>query len=176
MTECWLISDNHVLHANILTFLDYEGKVMRSFADVNHMNDYMVDRWNSVVKPGDKVYHLGDVVMGDSAERMQIIGRLNGTKTLILGNHDTPNMNRYRGYFQRVYSSRMLDKLLLSHIPVHPMSLGKARANVFGHVHNNITPGQYGPQYYNISAEVINYTPINLTELNQRIDKQLEAK
>jgi calcineurin-like phosphoesterase family protein len=53
------------------------------------------------------------------------------------------------------------------------MCLGRSKANVFGHVHNNITPGQYGPRYFNVSLEVMDYTPVSLEDLSDRIDKQL---
>ena len=62
--DIWVISDTHFDHANILNFTDAVGKPTRNFADVEAMNEHMIERWNSVVKPGDKVYHLGDVLFG----------------------------------------------------------------------------------------------------------------
>ena len=171
----WLISDTHFHHVNVLNFTGYDGKPLRVFDNVHQMDEYMVEKWNSVVKPDDKVYHLGDVVMKATAESLKIVGRLNGRKTLILGNHDSPDVHLYRPYFSHIHSTRILSDYILSHVPLHPMSLGKAKANIFGHVHNNIVPGQYGPKYYNISVEVLDdYTPISLEELDRRIRKQLE--
>jgi len=62
--DIWVISDTHFDHANILNFTDKVGKPTRNFADVDEMNETMIANWNSVVKPGDKVYHLGDVLFG----------------------------------------------------------------------------------------------------------------
>lgn len=65
--DIWLISDTHFNHANILKFTDSRTglPVRPGFESVDHMNEHMIERWNSVVKPGDIVYHLGDVVMGN---------------------------------------------------------------------------------------------------------------
>ena len=41
----------------------------------------MVKRWNETVRPNDKVYHLGDVVINRKA--LKTLGRLNGEKVLI---------------------------------------------------------------------------------------------
>lgn len=177
MNDVWLVSDTHFGHGNLMVFKGYDGKPLRDFKDANHMNEYIVEKWNSVVKPDDKVYHLGDVAMHPINHNIKIMSRLNGRKTLILGNHDDPDINVYKPYFKRIYSTRMLDWMLLSHVPIHPMSLGKADANIFGHVHNNITPGQYGPKYYNISIEVLDdYTPIHVEDLKNRIKKQLQEE
>ena len=61
----WVTSDTHYNHAAILGFIDYQGQRVRDFASVEEMNECLLDSWNSVVKPGDLVYHLGDVFMGD---------------------------------------------------------------------------------------------------------------
>lgn len=177
MAQTWIVSDTHFGHSNILKFIGYDGKPLRVFDNAKQMDEYIIEKWNLVVKPGDKVYHLGDVLMKPTKENLQdSVGRCNGNKTLLLGNHDSPDVGIYRGFFKHFYSTRRLGNLLLSHIPVHPMSLGKAEANVFGHVHNNIAPGQYGPRYYNVSIEVLDdYTPIALEEVQARVKKQIES-
>ena len=66
--DIWVISDTHFNHANIIKFTDSNtGELIRGsrFSSTKEMDDHMIDRWNATVKPGDKVYHLGDVVFGD---------------------------------------------------------------------------------------------------------------
>ena len=86
--DIWVISDTHFNHENILKFTDNEGKLVRDFTSLEEMNETMVDKWNSVVKPGDKVYHLGDVFFGEQAWFKKMWPRLKGAKRLIVGNHD----------------------------------------------------------------------------------------
>ena len=43
------------------------------------MNEYIVNKWNSVVTKDDIVYHLGDVGFGSTDELKELVGRLNGT-------------------------------------------------------------------------------------------------
>lgn len=50
------------------------------------MNQGIVDRWNSVVKPGDEVYVLGDLSL--SYQGAEMVKYLNGQVFLIPGNHD----------------------------------------------------------------------------------------
>ena len=172
MANIFVISDTHFGHKNILNFKNAEGQSLRVFEDVDQMNEHMIERWNSVVRPEDKIYHLGDlIVKGDD---WILLGRLQGHKRLILGNHDYPNMRLYQPYFEDIYSTRLLDKLLLSHIPIHPLSLGKAIANVHGHVHNNVGPDHFGKQYVNVSVEVIDYTPVAWEDLKQLVQERLE--
>jgi calcineurin-like phosphoesterase family protein len=172
VANIFVISDTHFGHANILNFKGLNNEPLRVFDDVNHMDEYMIERWNSVVTPQDKIYHLGDVLVKGSDWTK--LGRLNGHKRLLLGNHDYPNMRLYQPYFEDIYSTRLLDKLLLSHIPIHPLSLGKAIANVHGHVHNNVGPDHFGKQYVNVSVEVVDYTPIAWEDLKDKVLKRLE--
>ncbi len=172
MANIFVISDTHFGHKNILNFKNIEGQSLRVFKDVNQMNEHMIERWNSVVRPEDKIYHLGDLIV--KGDNWTLLGRLQGRKRLILGNHDYPNMRLYQPYFEDIYSTRLLDKLLLSHIPIHPLSLGKAIANVHGHVHNNVRPDHFGKQYVNVSVEVVDYTPVAWEDLKQLVQERLE--
>lgn len=82
MGEIFFTSDTHFYHVGIL----YHCK--RPFACVGEMNEALVERWNARVGPRDTVYHLGDVLWGSNANRMDLLHRLNGRIYLVAGNHD----------------------------------------------------------------------------------------
>lgn len=173
MPNIFIISDHHFDHANILNFKTPDGSPLRSFKDVDHMNEHMVEQHNSVVRPQDKCYFLGDIAMTDTG--INYLKRLNGHKRLILGNHDYGNMRLYQPYFEAIYSSRLLDKMIFTHIPIHPASLGKAIANVHGHVHHDGNAAVFGKQYYNVCVENLDYTPISLEDLKKKVLKKLNG-
>ena len=173
MPNLFLISDHHFGHVNILTFRTLAGDPLRSFDDINHMNEHIVDKHNSVVKPSDKVYFGGDLGMKGAIAKY--LPRMNGHKRLILGNHDYPDMSLYTPYFDAIYSYRILDRMMLTHIPIHSYSIGKNHANIHGHTHDK-SQGLLGPKYFNICCEALDYTPIALEDLKSRVQKQLGEK
>lgn len=182
MSNIFLISDTHFNHGNILSFTDNCGARLREFDSVQEMDETMVHRWNSVVRPGDKVYHLGDVAMNKKG--LPILERLNGEKILIKGNHDKEKLSEYMKYFKDVRGSHQFDGILMTHIPVHPNSLGRWPLNVHGHLHSNQVTRDYhkmsgivqepDPRYLCVSVEQINYTPISLEEMKVLVAKRKE--
>ena len=88
----WWTSDHHFGHANIIRYCT------RPFADVDEMNDAMVDRWNDVVADSDEVWIIGDLVMGALTENLSHhVSRLRGRKILVPGNHDVCWQGRKKG-------------------------------------------------------------------------------
>lgn len=136
------------------------------------MNELIIQRWNEVVRPGDKVYHLGDVVMGNDQENWMKSHwpRLIGQKRLIIGNHDNVKMLSSGGFFAKVDVWRVFSEfgIILSHIPLHIHSLYRGSTkdvpmlNVHGHTHQNASPE--GP-YRCVCVEQTNYYPVNIEEL-----------
>jgi len=174
----WLISDTHFFHSNILKFTDDNGELIRGklFDTVEQMNECMLDNWNSVVKPGDIVYHLGDVMMGNKEEFKKYWKQLNGSKRLIVGNHDDIKWMAQNELFTKILMWRMFTEfgLLLSHVPIHESGLRRGSPtdetapmllNIHGHIHQNPPPSA---NHRCVSVEQINYTPINLEELRVR--------
>lgn len=81
MARFWT-SDLHFGHANIIRYCN------RPFADVDAMNEALVERWNETVRPDDEVWVLGDFALGKIADTLPIAHRLHGAKVLVAGNHD----------------------------------------------------------------------------------------
>lgn len=80
--ETWFTSDMHFGHVRIIDFCN------RPYGSLEEMNEDLVELWNKTVAPEDFVWVLGDAVMGKREETLKYIGRLNGTKVLVPGNHD----------------------------------------------------------------------------------------
>lgn len=172
MPETWFISDTHFGHKNILEF----EKEARPFSCLEDMHEVMIDRWNSVVRNNDIVYHLGDFAFG--RHNISIAERLKGKKKLIMGNHDSYPASDYLKYFDKLYGVVFYERCILSHVPVHQNGLGKRWIlNVHGHLHSknvmctNIICGKPHPDnnYFNVSCEQNNLTPINAEVIRERL-------
>jgi calcineurin-like phosphoesterase family protein len=75
----WYTADLHLGHTNIIKYCN------RPFGSTDDMDSVIINNWNSRVKIGDVVYHVGDFCFKTPE---QYIGRLNGKITLIRGSHD----------------------------------------------------------------------------------------
>lgn len=171
MRDIWIISDTHFLHKNILTFTDNEGSLIRGarFASVEDMDNYMLEMWNSVVKPGDIVYHLGDVMMGSKEDFAKFWPKFNGQKRLVVGNHDDIKYLSSGNFFGKVQMWRQFPEfgLIMTHVPMHESGMWDYRndrqlVNVHGHIHHHKSPTD---RHVNVSVEAINYTPVHIEEL-----------
>jgi calcineurin-like phosphoesterase family protein len=182
MRNYWVTSDTHFFHANSLGW-EHDGVKVRGsrFATVEEMNETMVENWNSVVKPGDYIYHCGDVAMQTQLPALQALwNRLEGSKRLLVGNHDDIKMLAKGNFFKKISYWKYFNEFgcLLTHMPVHQKSfepakrfdrLGFTPLNVHGHLHN--VPSPEGP-YRNVSVEMTDYTPLNLEQIRDEYAQQ----
>ena len=165
----FLISDLHLSQSNILTFLNPDGSRLRTFDSIQEHDETLIHNWNRVVRPSDKVYVLGDVAFKNA--HLEPLARMNGTKVLIKGNHDELKPSQYLQYFKDIRAYSILDKFLLSHIPIHPDSLSRWKANIHGHLHQKVVKcvdGSPDKRYVNVSVEQINFTPIPLETIRNQ--------
>lgn len=78
----YFTSDQHHWHSNILKY-----NPNRPYKSIEEMNEGLIRNWNSVVKPEDDIYCLGDFSF--SFRSIELYShRLNGNKFLCPGNHD----------------------------------------------------------------------------------------
>ena len=182
MPAVFLTSDTHFGHTGVCKFTNKDGSKMRPWTDPDEMDEEMVRRWNETVRPKDKVYHLGDVVMNRKA--LKIMSRLNGDKVLIRGNHDIFKDDDYREYFRELRAYHVMNGMILSHIPLHPESLGRFGTNIHGHLHSNrvmktvetlhefTTRGKreyIDTRYHCVCVEQTDYRPILFEDVLKRI-------
>ncbi len=171
----FVISDTHFGHSNILTFTHGpDNKPVRSFSSVEEMDETIINNWNKIVKPNDVVYHLGDVVI--NKKFLSTIERCNGSKRLILGNHD-PYLDLYGLYFKKVYAMRIYPKdLIMTHVPIHPDCVHRFKRNLHGHIHTNTLND---PRYRNCCVDfpgddyfpANNYMPLSLESIRDDFKK-----
>ena len=170
MSHCFLVADTHFSHQGVCRFLRADGVTkLRPWTLAEEMDEALVTFWNETVRPVDKVYHLGDVAI--PRRGLKVLERLNGRKVLIKGNHDIFQLSDYTPHFKDIRAYHILDRLILSHAPIHPGSLSRWKANVHGHLHANtvmetIDGGSYPDRrYINVSVEHTNWRPIDFEEV-----------
>jgi len=115
----YYIADCHFFHGTLNTKMDRRG-----FADVDSMNQYMIDKWNAKVKSTDEVVIIGDLSWGNAEETNKLLNKLRGRLYLIQGNHDrfltNNNYNVSRFVWIKPYAE-MHDngrKVVLCHYPI----------------------------------------------------------
>lgn len=151
------IGDLHFGNKNIIR---YEN---RPFKSVEHMNETLIQNWNSEVSKDDTVFVFGDFFDGSKDEAKEILGRLNGHIILIAGNHDKDYLDFFRENGIEVYEYPILynDFWIFSHEPKY-VSFNAPYANIFAHVHGNPMYQTVSAHSYCVSAERIGYKPILL--------------
>jgi len=163
LSNVFFISDHHFGHRHII---DFES---RPFADVEEMDAYMIEKWNAVVSPHDKVFHLGDFSFLNKEKTKRIVEQLHGYKYLIMGNHDR---GRTRSWwldagFDEVSEFPIIFRnfFILSHEPMY-MNKHMPLINIHGHIHGQ----KYeSTQYLNVSVEHWDYTPIDFEFITNKV-------
>lgn len=136
MSKTFVYSDPHFYHKNIVKFTNYDGTKMRPWDDVETMTEEMIEWYNELVNDEDRVYILGDVAF-TVAHITSVIPRMKGRKVLVPGNHEPKKMKKYIDLFDDVRGYVQRSGFIMSHIPLHPGSLGRWNLNIHGHTHNN---------------------------------------
>ena len=187
----FLTSDLHFGHRNIIRI----GKG-RPFDSIQEHDEALIENWNSVVKPGDLVYVLGDFSIETTIDEIRKpLSRLQGSKHLILGNHDRKKIHtqlRTENLWQSVreYNSIRFDAvdgtkvfLRMMHFPILEFDgafknyrCKEKYIHCYGHIHN---ANNYDHIYKELGFPAVHigvdtsdtfpntkpYTPINIEDV-----------
>ena len=168
MARRWVIADLHLDDERIIAYTN------RPFIDAKNMNKSLVQNWNSIVDKDDTVYVLGDFTVSKKYRKIKKwCSKLNGRKILILGKNDKASIHTYlKAGFIEVTSKPILlePRLTLMCEPPKFEDIWFRMFYIFGRVHNVECDADKFGNCAGVSAERVNYTPVDLDKLIDVLD------
>jgi len=167
-------SDHHFNHKNIIKYCN------RPFSSVEEMDNTMIKNWNSVVKPSDIVYHLGDFCLSGDYETEQYFRKLNGLVYVLTNkdHHDKRWLKHYDSGYpmktkhgQSVYLVNSIETLkfpklppiVLCHFPIYYWDMKHYLSwHLYGHVHDKKFEIPNSHLSYNVGVDMNYFTPVSL--------------
>lgn len=167
MTD-FFTADWHFYHSIIIKYCNRPYKTERA------MREDIIAKHNEVVGKNDTVYVIGDVGMlgRDKLSKLKpILAKMNGTKHLILGNHDEGKPFTYeRMGFTTVHTAlQYSDDIILRHDPASANVLPD-KTWLVGHVHNVFHITIDPIVCYNVGVDVNGFYPVTLKQIMENID------
>jgi calcineurin-like phosphoesterase family protein len=169
VANIYFVSDTHFGHMKILEYCS------RPFQDVAEMDASMIERWNSKVKPGDTVYHLGDFALVKDLDLIPKYARaLNGQIHLIMGNHDQKREKGLKGFAEVKHYKEITigeQKIVLLHYAMKVWNKSHFGSwQLHGHSHGSL-PRDYTMKQLDVGVDCWNYAPISFEEVEAEMKK-----
>ena len=203
-SECgvYFIGDWHECHKNILNHQKNRIPLVEEFQkehgieDINEAHDkWLEDIWLKTTKRGDKIYVVGDFIMGNQEQSLKILHKLkaNGCRIhLIVGNHDKSTQKMYNmfdsidlikvvNFHKKSYPfiEEDLFQCVLCHYPMKSwFNKCRGAACVHGHTHDNSPWENDGFDLsFNVGfdSEIANMGLVPLEELYELYKKKLNG-
>ena len=181
-TNIYFTADTHFGHKGIIEY------VSRPFADIEIMDNSIIDKWNNTINENDIVFHIGDFSLLGAKKCGDYLTRLNGTKYLIAGNHDKSIPEKYfAGVYLRLNLLIIDDeiddgqRITLEHYPMYSWYQSHRGAwHLHGHVHGGLqfspTKNYPFPTMYDVGVDNNNYYPVSYEEIKTIITRQILSK
>jgi len=177
MKELWISSDHHLQHKNILKY----QPDTRPFQNLEEHDEEIIQRHNSLVKPKDDVYFLGDFAFtSDISYIAKCLKRMNGNKFFIFGNHDkimhSEDIKKQFIWMKQYYELRIHGKkiapIVLFHYPIYSWNRQNYGAlHFYGHTHGAI-PELPGGKARDVGVDTNNCYPLNVQTLIEEMSKK----
>ena len=160
----WVTADTHLGHESILKHCN------RPFKNVQEMDDFIIEKWNSKISKQDHVYIVGDFAFNNHAK---YLGALKGRKHLIVGSHDSMSSDCLKRFVtvseqkQIKYQGRFF---ILSHCPLRTWeSCFRGNVHLFGHCHNRMKTYNLS---FDIGVDANNYIPFNMNDVIDMVNSR----
>lgn len=169
-SEIWFTSDTHFHHRNLMQHYAHRSV----FADEVEMTEFQITLWNSLIKPKDIVYHIGDFGAYHHADSIAVVKRLNGRKHLVPGNHDIKLIKQaeftrhWTEVFPYSYKEISVDKqkIILCHYPIWEWNqLHRGSWHLHGHLHGK--PHGIPGKILDVGVDGNALRPYNLSDVRE---------
>lgn len=168
-------ADTHFGHERAVLFRESQ-----SFSSVEEMDSLMIENWNSTIKKGDTVFHLGDFYMGKDLKAMDhILGNLNGNLTFIAGNHDHKKERKILAEFGSVHDLLQAKTkiegenvfVVICHYPLKSWNMMHHGAlHLHGHCHGSLLTKTN--RTMDVGVDCNNYKPIGFMDIWNELKDQ----
>ena len=150
----------------------------RGFSSSQEHDEVVIERINSIVKPDDHLFILGDLMLGNYIEDgIRKVKQLNGIKTIIVGNHDS---ERRLQYYRQEHIGQIemamryhigKHSFILSHYPTMTANIDDDKKpwqrvyNLCGHTHtiNPFWHWEFG--CYHVELDAHNCYPVPIEKI-----------
>lgn len=172
-------ADTHFGHGRIIQYCN------RLFDGYQSMDAEILRRFNEVLKPGDVLYHLGDVAWSTVNIKRDFLDKLPTREVhLILGNHDNQDTQAYlKMGFRSVseYKEIRMDiikgsvgingsstKVILCHYPLRSWNgKGHGAIALYGHCHGTLEPGL--DRSMDVGVDTHNFYPWSWEDIKMKL-------
>lgn len=160
MPNIWFTADTHFGHCNIIRYCS------RPWTTHEEMNEGIISRFLEVLRPGDTLYHLGDVAHSAFPVKAWLDRMPPIQVHLIHGNHDKPKLLRHpkivwAGDLKSLHFSKVSTELCH-----YPMRSWKSKSHggyhLFGHCHGSLPPLD---RSLDVGVDTHNYYPYSWDEI-----------
>jgi len=150
--QTYVIADTHFFHDRIIKY-QHRPKFWE---------DVIIRNWNNTVREEDTIIVAGDFAFGHRDEIKNVVGKLQGNKILVLGNHDRFSKSFYKSVgFSFVCDRIDIGRFIITHKALQIDEIPNNKINIHGHIHNV----SLGAKYYNASVDINNFVPVNLNNI-----------
>jgi len=142
---------------------------LREFPSIQAHDEALIESWNDCVSPKDTICHMGDFGWWKAPleDLERIFKRLNGKKILIVGNHDSVEVERFG--WERVihgvvhFTDSDGQKIVGSHHPQREWdSWHGGSLHFHGHTHGTLPSSR---RSFDIGVDSMGRWPLNATEI-----------
>jgi calcineurin-like phosphoesterase family protein len=164
-------SDWHLGHSNILKYDN------RPFKDVFHMNETIINQYNSIVTNEDDFYFLGDFCF-DRRNLESYLSRLNGNLFFIKGNHDKRDtINMYKDYGIYLGEQKTIEisgqKIVLNHYSMTVWDQShRGSWQLYGHSHHSL-PDNPNSLSIDVGCNGWDYKPLEFEQIKKIMSKKI---
>ena len=162
----WFTSDWHDFHKNIITSCN------RPFEDVIEMHKTLIENYNSLVKPGDIVYYLGDLTFKNKKVAESTLKMMNGKIHFVLGNHDKKCLQILQKYCIEVRELMTItifkQPIVLCHYAMRSWDRSHYGSwQLYGHSHGKLKPKK---NQYDVGVDSNDFKPISFDQVKEKIE------